>query len=144
MSLYLATSAPALIHFLATTKKTSSSPLPFILIIVLLGVFLLMRSQRSKQRQAQVATQQSIEVGDEVVTTSGIVGRVVALNEDRATISIAPDTHIEIVRAALGRRVPPATIEPADDYDHDGYGHDGYGHDEHEPTGGDDPKEGSS
>ncbi len=103
-----------------TTKKTSSSGSSFILILIVImvaGYFLWLRPQRRRQQAVQ-RQQQQAEVGDEVVTASGIYGRVVAVHDDRVSLEIAPGTTIEIAKRALGQRVstPALGDDPAGAY----------------------------
>ena len=63
----------------------------FILMIVVLGLalyFLMWRPQKKKEKQAQ-ELRNSIEVGDEVTTIGGIVGRVVSVKEDTFVLETA-------------------------------------------------------
>ena len=55
---------------------------------VLLIVFMFM-TQRRRQREVK-AVQSSLNVGDEVTTTSGLLGRIVALDERIATLEVSP------------------------------------------------------
>ncbi|MHB8245394.1 MAG: preprotein translocase subunit YajC [Acidimicrobiales bacterium] len=86
--------------------KPASNSFGFIFIILIFvgGYFLLIRPQRQRARKVQ-ATQQTIAVGDEVMLTSGIIGRVTWLEGDRARLEIAPGTEIEVIRAAIGRQL---------------------------------------
>jgi preprotein translocase subunit YajC len=83
--------------------------------IAILGVmwFVLLRpqQQRVKQHRAFVA---SLQVGDEVVTTSGLFGTVTALDDDRARLRVAPDVELTIARMAIGRpqHAAAASAEP--------------------------------
>ena len=97
----------------ATTKKSSSSASTLILFVLLFGAmyFLWLRPQRKKMQQRQIEQVRSIDVGDEVVTQSGIIGTVVELDEDRAQIQISNGVVIIVVRAAIGRRIEP--VAPA-------------------------------
>jgi preprotein translocase subunit YajC len=65
-----------------------------------------MRNQQKRVRQQQ-ALQQSAEVGDEVLTTSGIFGTIVDEDEDEGTVTveIAPGTRIKMVRSGIARRL---------------------------------------
>jgi preprotein translocase subunit YajC len=105
--------ASSLLHagMLATSKpKTTSSSSSIIFVFIVLaagGYFLLIRPQRRRAQRMQ-QSQQSIQIGDEVILTSGIVGRVTWLEGDRARVEIAPNTEIEVLRAAIGRTVPAA------------------------------------
>jgi preprotein translocase subunit YajC len=65
-----------------------------------------MRNQQKRVRQQQ-AVQQAAEVGDEVLTTSGIFGTIVDEDEEEGTVTleIAPGTVIRMVRSGIARRL---------------------------------------
>ena len=111
----LASAPPALVLFgVTTTTKAKSSPLAsdgvLILILLVAGAYLLfIRPSRMKMRAAQSAS--PINVGDEVVTNSGIIGRVVRFEGERVIVQIAPGTNVMVHRTALGRRVEPRDLE---------------------------------
>ncbi|MEX2422332.1 MAG: preprotein translocase subunit YajC [Actinomycetota bacterium] len=67
--------------------------------------FLLIRPQRSRQR-AQKAVLESLEVGDEVMTSGGIFGTIVEIDEDEGvlTVEISPGTRVRMVRAGIAQR----------------------------------------
>ena len=67
--------------------------------------FLLIRPQRNRQRQQQ-AVLASLEVGDEVMTTGGIFGTIVEIDDDEGiiTLEIAPGTRIRMVRSGIAQR----------------------------------------
>lgn len=91
----------------SSSKKTTSASADtfiFLILIVGLGYVLLVRGPRQRARRAQ-QQQSSIGIGDEVMLTSGIVGRIVGLRDDRAQLEIAPGVEIEVIRAALGRKL---------------------------------------
>jgi preprotein translocase subunit YajC len=76
--------------------------LPFALI---LGIFYFLILQPMKNRQKKVQEfQSSLNVGDRVVTTSGIYGQVTKLNEKTVQLQIADKVRVEIARAAIGGR----------------------------------------
>ena len=76
--------------------------LPFALI---LGIFYFLILQPMKSRQKKVQEfQSSLNVGDRVVTTSGIYGQVTKLNEKTVQLQIADKVRIEVARAAIGGR----------------------------------------
>ena len=52
-----------------------------------------------------------LSAGDEVLTGSGIFGRVLDVEPDRVTIETAPGTRITVVRSTIARRL----TEPAPD-----------------------------
>ena len=113
------TVAPLTVALLAAAAKKSSSSftLIFIVLLFVVGYMFLIRPRRQRrQRQLQVSKQ--IEVGDKVLLSSGIIGRVDGFVGDHARIEVAPGVIIEVVRGAVSRRVDEAV-----DGGHDpGYG----------------------
>ena len=63
--------------------------------------------------RAQASLQSSIEVGDEVMTTSGVYGFVTLLENDIAWLEIDDNVQIRIARQALQRKVDTAQGESA-------------------------------
>lgn len=101
----------------AAAKKSSSGSATLLLFVLLFAAmyFLWLRPQRKKMQARQQAQVRSIDVGDEVVTQSGIIGTVVGLDDDRAEIQVADGVVVSVVRAAIGRRVEPVVeTEPSD------------------------------
>ena len=64
--------------------------LPLVAILALFW-FMVVRPQQRRQKDV-VRLQQSIEVGQRVMMSSGIYGTVVSLADDRARLEIAPGT----------------------------------------------------
>lgn len=85
-----------------------------LLFVLLFGAmyFFWLRPQRRKLQQRQADQIRSIDVGDEVVTQSGIVGTIVGIDDDRAQIQVSQDVVLTVVRAAIGRRVEPVAAVP--------------------------------
>lgn len=85
--------------------------------IVLLAVafwFLLIRPQRRRQQEL-MATQRSIDVGDEVMLSAGIFGRIAEIDEETLLLEVAPGVRVKVARGAVVRvvpREPAATEEP--------------------------------
>jgi len=91
--------------------------------LVLMGgvfYFLLIRPQQRRMRQQQ-ALLNSVEVGDDVVTTSGIFGRVTDIDEDEGsiTVEIAAGTQVRMLKQGIARRLSDEVYEdepePGDD-----------------------------
>ena len=74
---------------------------------VLLIIFMFM-TQRRRQREAR-AIQSSLSIGDEVTTTSGLLGRLVALDDRIATLEVSPGVQIRFDRRAVAGPAPTAT-----------------------------------
>ena len=72
---------------------------PFILMIVVF-YFILIRPQQKKTKQHQELLKQ-IKAGDKVVTSSGIIGTVIAVKERSVSLRSA-DTKLEVLKSAIG------------------------------------------
>ena len=105
---------------IVAAETKSSNPLGLFVPMILIGAamyFLMIRPQRRKMR-SQAALQSSIEVGDEVMTTSGVYGFVTLLDGDIAWLEIDDNVQIRIARQALQRKVDTSqgeTAIPTDD-----------------------------
>jgi len=72
--------------------------------------------QRNRQMQQVQAIQAALEVGSEVMTSSGVYGRVVALWQDEIDLEVAPGVVTTWTRLAVREVRSPARIpveEPA-------------------------------
>jgi len=99
-----------------TTKKSGSgSSYSFLFLIAIFGLvyFAFLRPARNRQRKA-ASVRKSVEVGDEVTTTAGLIATVVAVEDDMLTLEIAPGVHCRYLPAAV-LRVNGPDEEPEDD-----------------------------
>jgi preprotein translocase subunit YajC len=118
----------------ATTSKTTttkSNPTGFIVILALFVVlYLVFIRPQSKRRKAAMQQGTNVGVGDEVMLTSGIFGRVTSLEGDRVSVEIAPEIEIEVIRRAIGQIVSPsdAPVDVSVPPDPAGYEHEDYAH----------------
>ena len=85
------------------------SLMPLVLIFVVF-YFLLIRPQQKKQKEAR-AMLDSLEKGNEVVTAGGILGRIVKLDDQYATVEIAQNTQMIVQRGAISQLLPKGTIK---------------------------------
>lgn len=89
----------------ATTSQDAGMPawglVLYILVILLVMYFLLIRPQRKKTKDEK-RMRDSIRVGDEIVTIGGIYGRIISLKEDVIVIESKSDhSKLTIARWAL-------------------------------------------
>lgn len=75
--------------------------------LIFLGLmwFMLVRPQRERVRRQQ-ALVAALAVGDEVITAGGMVGRIVALDDDEVHLEVAHGVVLRVVRLAVNARVP--------------------------------------
>src|SRR3954452_20592175 len=82
-----------------------------LLLIPLAMYFLLIRPQRRRQRDQQ-AMQSSLDVGDEVMTASGIYGFITGFEDDKVWIEIDDDVQIRVNRGFLQGKVDTSGLKP--------------------------------
>ena len=105
-----------LLSLIAADSKSSSAGFVNIAILLVIPVamyFLLIRPQRRRQRAA-ANLQSSIEIGDEVMTTSGMYGFVTGFDGDIAWLEIDDNVQMRVARAAIQRRVDTAQTAAED------------------------------
>jgi preprotein translocase subunit YajC len=83
----------------------------FILVLLLLMWFVLIRPQRRRQTEQQRMIN-SLEVGKEIVTAGGLYGTVTRLEDDEVRIRIAPDVEVRVAKRAVA-----AVLSPDDELD---------------------------
>lgn len=74
--------------------------------------FLLIRPQQ-KRAKTQRNLLAGLEVGDEVITVGGIIGRVVELH-DRELVIESGITQLRLVRGSIGSKIQPETTLESD------------------------------
>ncbi|WP_435198467.1 preprotein translocase subunit YajC [Janibacter sp. GS2] len=92
----------------------SASLLLLILPLLLIG-FMLYSARKRQRTLAEFSA--SLQVGDEVFTTAGILGRITELEDERVRLEVAPGTVITLDRRAIGTKVDgpagPSAGDPA-------------------------------
>jgi preprotein translocase subunit YajC len=73
--------------------------LPFILIFVIM-YFMVIRPQQKKSKDHQ-AMLNKLKKNDEVMTSGGIYGKVVALTDNVVTLEVAPNVRIRVHRPQI-------------------------------------------
>lgn len=78
--------------------------IPFVLVI-LIFYFLIIRPEKKRNKEMQEMLN-SIQIADEVVTTGGIIGRVLSVKEDTVLIETGSDrTKIRVVKSAIAKNM---------------------------------------
>jgi preprotein translocase subunit YajC len=77
--------------------------LPLIIIMALLWLVLLRPQQkRAKNRREMLS---KLEVGDEVVMSSGVYGRIASFDEQTVFVDIADNVRIKVTRDSIAERI---------------------------------------
>ena len=77
-------------QFLTTTTESYISLFFTLALMLVLLYFMIYRPQK-KQEKKDAAMRAALEIGDQVVTIGGIVGRVVAIKEDTFVLETGSD-----------------------------------------------------
>jgi preprotein translocase subunit YajC len=108
-----------MLALLAQNGSQGGNPFSFLILLAPIAIlyFIMIRPQR-RRMQAQQALLKTLEVGDEVMTTGGIFGTIIDIDEDEdvITLEIAPGTRVRMLRAGVSRKlVEDLDEEEADD-----------------------------
>ena len=74
--------------------------------------FLFFRPQRQQQKQHQELVS-ALQVGDEVMTAGGILGKITGVSEHYAIISVSDNTEIKVQKQSVSAVVPKGTFDEA-------------------------------
>lgn len=88
------------------------SLLPLVGIALLFWLLIIRPAQRRQKELGRM--QSSLDVGDEVMLTSGVFGTVRSLADDHVMVDVASGVTLKVARGAIGSVVPPAEPEPDD------------------------------
>lgn len=97
-----------------STILTSSTPstdgnlltmLPMLLIIGIMIVFMVVSSRKQKKQDKEIEDMRNnLQVGDEVTSIGGIIGRIVSIKEETCVIETSRDgTKIRLLKSAISR-----------------------------------------
>ncbi len=64
-----------------------------------------------KQAKEHKALLEALKAGDEIVSNSGILGRITKLNDQFATIEISTDVEVKIQKHTIHTLLPKGTIK---------------------------------
>lgn len=89
-----------------------------IIIVVTVGLFyaLLIVPQR-RQMRAHRSLVSTLQVGDEVITSAGLFGRITDLDDSVVFLEVAPGVEVRVARNSVGQLVPDELLEDGDGSD---------------------------
>lgn len=87
-------------------------PLLMLGLFFIVFYFLLIRPQqkRAKEHAAMVA---ALAVGDEIVTSGGLLGKVTEVNDDFVAVEVASNVVVKVQRNTVARTLPKGTVKKA-------------------------------
>ena len=93
-------------------NETTSIFDPTLLLLVgfMVLIYFLMIRPENKRRKTHQAMIASIEVGDEIVTSGGILGKVTKVNEQFLEVSVTENVKLKIQNTAISNVLPKGTL----------------------------------
>lgn len=82
---------------------------PLILMFVVM-YFLMIRPQQKRQKELK-SMMDALSKGDEVITSGGMLGRVVKVTDTYVTVEIAQGTEILVQKSAVTSLLPKGTLK---------------------------------
>jgi preprotein translocase subunit YajC len=77
-------------------------------LLIILGAFMFIASRRQRRAmQATIDLHESLQVGDRVHTTSGLVATITGITDDTVDLEIAPGVVTTWMKMAIRDRVEP-------------------------------------
>jgi preprotein translocase subunit YajC len=90
----------------------------FLPLLIIMGAFMYFASRRQKKAmQATIDLHNSLSVGDEVHTTSGLRGTITGITDDEVDLEIAPGVVTTWMKLAIRDRVPTDDTDLDEDLD---------------------------
>ncbi len=85
-------------------------PLVFMVAIFVVFYFLAIRPQRKRQKE-HTEMVAALAKGDEVVTTSGILGKVLKVEEDFLLLQVADNVELKFQKVSVHAVLPKGTLK---------------------------------
>ena len=88
----------------ATNGNAGSLIMTVVMIVVFIAIFFFSTRSQRKQEKETAAMRNNLQVGDEITTIGGIIGKIVSIKEETCVIETSRDgTKIRILKTAVSR-----------------------------------------
>jgi preprotein translocase subunit YajC len=96
----------------AAPQGGGMTPIIIMVVFIALMYFMMIRPQQKRQKEhANLVA--ALKVGDEILTTGGILGIITGVSDHYAIVKIAENTEIKIQKSSVASVVPKDTFENA-------------------------------
>jgi preprotein translocase subunit YajC len=86
------------------------APLLMMVVFIAIFYFLLIRPQQKKAKEHSALVTR-LSAGDEVVTSGGILGKIVEVGDSFVTLEIAPNVQIKVQKFQITSLMPKGTLK---------------------------------
>jgi len=83
--------------------------LPLVLIMGIFYVLLILPAQRRQKKVQEMLA--NLKTGDKIVTTGGLYGTIVGLEQDAVQLRIADQVRVKVARSAIAGHQPESSKE---------------------------------
>lgn len=87
----------------------------FLPMLAILGVFMFFASRQRRAMQATINLHESLRIGDQVQTTSGLHATIRRITDDTVDLEIAPGVVTTWVKLAIRDRIEPEILDTGAD-----------------------------
>ena len=94
----------------ASSPGGGFAPLLMMVVFIAIFYFLLIRPQQKKAKEHSAMVTR-LSAGDEVVTTGGILGKIVEVGDAFVTLEIAPNVQIKVQKFQVTSLMPKGTLK---------------------------------
>lgn len=95
----------------AEAPSMLGSLLPLVFIVVIFWLLIIRPQMKRNKQHRELVT--SLEVGDEVVTSGGLLGRITEVGESFIAVELADDVTVKVQKHSVSQVVPKGTFESA-------------------------------
>ena len=92
-------------------SPTFFDPTLFLLFGFLILIYFLMIRPENKRRKTHQEMLASIELGEEIVTAGGILGKVSKITDQYLELSISENTKIKVQKTSISAVLPKGTLK---------------------------------
>ncbi len=96
----------------APSTTTQFAPVLMMVVFVAIFYFLLIRPQQKKAKDHQAMITR-LSSGDEVVTSGGILGRIVEVGDAFVTVEVADGVRVKVQKGQVTSLMPKGTLKSA-------------------------------
>jgi preprotein translocase subunit YajC len=92
---------PATTQVAAPQQSVMGMALPFVIMLAVM-YFLMIRPQQKKMKEHQ-GMMNSLKDGDEVITSSGIIGTIQGMNDKVVTLEVSKNVQLKVLKSQVNQ-----------------------------------------